>query len=225
MHDRRLAESRALEHRRPEQRMEIQDVLADEVPKLRLAIGTPEIVEDEAGARAEILEARHVADRRVEPDIEVLARRIGDLDAEVGRVAGHVPVPEAGVEPLVQLVGDRRLQAAGARPLAQHRLEIAQLEEDVLRFAQHRGRARHRRDRVDQVGRRIGRAAVLAAVAVLVGRRAARAGALDVAVGQEHAGLLVIGLADDAPRDVARGRKRAVHAHRERCGSPREWVV
>ena len=48
----------------------------------------PVRVEAESAASPhEVLEAGHVADRRVEPDVEVLARRVRDLEAEVGRVA------------------------------------------------------------------------------------------------------------------------------------------
>jgi hypothetical protein len=50
-----------------------------------------------------VLERRQIADRRVEPDVEVLARRVGDLDPEVGRVAADVPVGEAAVAVLVDL--------------------------------------------------------------------------------------------------------------------------
>ena len=50
-----------------------------------------------------VLQRGEVADRRVEPDVEVLARRVGDLDAEVGRVAADVPVGEAAVAVLVDL--------------------------------------------------------------------------------------------------------------------------
>ena len=48
MHGRRLAEARALEHRRPEQRVEVQDVLADEVVQLRRAVRLPPVLEVEA---------------------------------------------------------------------------------------------------------------------------------------------------------------------------------
>src|SRR5690606_7423997 len=84
------------------------------------------------------------------------------------------------------------------------RLELAELEEQVLGVADARGRAGQHRDRVLEIQRRVGRAAVLARVAVLVGLAADRAGAADVAVRQEHAALLVVGLLDDLGRDVAR---------------------
>ncbi|MOA03297.1 hypothetical protein D3C78_1227960 [compost metagenome] len=57
----------------------------------------------------------------------------------------------------------------------------------MLGVAQHRGGAGDRRARVLQLGRLVGGAALLAVVAVLVLGAALRAGALDEAVGEEHA--------------------------------------
>ena len=60
----------------------------------------------------------------------------------------------------------------------------------------HRAGAGQNRNRVHQFRRRIGRAAGLAAVSILIGRAAARTGAAHETVGQEHAFLFVVGLAD-----------------------------
>ena len=85
--------ARELEHRRPEQRVEIDDVLADEM--ILIDVGAlQKCIESDADLREVRLEAREIADRRVEPDVEVLAGRIRDLDAEVRRVARDVPVGE-----------------------------------------------------------------------------------------------------------------------------------
>src|SRR5690606_14934437 len=94
----------ALQHRRPEQAVEVDDVLADEVVHLGGAAGGGEGVVVQALALAEGLEAGEVADRRVDPDVQVLARVAGDLEAEVGRVAGDVPgaQPALAVDPLQQ---------------------------------------------------------------------------------------------------------------------------
>ena len=108
------------------------------------------------------------------------------------------------------LAVDGGLEAAAARPFAQHRLEVAELEEQVLRFLLHRRRAAHDRDGVEQVGRRVGGAADFAAVAVLVERAALRAGAAHVAIGQEHLRLLVVGLHDRLAPDVAAGQQPPV---------------
>src|SRR5690606_26713491 len=56
-----------------------------------------------------------------------------------------------------------------------------------------------------QLGRRVGGAALLAVVAVLLGRAAVGAGALDVAVRQEHALDRIVELGHRAPRDVPAG--------------------
>lgn len=147
----------------------------------------PERVEVQFGTpRAEVLEAGHVADRRVQPDVEVLAGSVGNLEAEVRRVTRDVPLLEAAVQPFGELVGHRLLKGAAAGPLLEHGLEVRQLEEVVQRFLEHRGGAGDRRFRVLQFGRGVGRAAGLAVVAVLVGGAALRAGALDEAVGEEH---------------------------------------
>src|SRR3546814_18578994 len=78
------------QHRRPEQAVEVDDVLADEVVQLGLAAGRKVLEEVRAVAFAQRLEAAQVADRRVTPDVKVLARVAGDLDADVGPVAQHV---------------------------------------------------------------------------------------------------------------------------------------
>src|SRR5690606_23991394 len=68
------------------------------------------------------------------------------------------------------------------------------------------------RARVDQVGRAVGGAAGLAVVAVLVRRLALGAGALDVAVGQEHRLDRVVELLDRAALDAATRVQRGVEA-------------
>ena len=116
----RYFQARKMQHRRPEQCMEIRDVLADEMVLLGRRIGH-EGIEVAAGLAEIILQRREVADRRVEPDIEVLARRIRDFNAEVRCVAADVPVAEARIafKPLARLVRDFLLQLAVERPAAQ----------------------------------------------------------------------------------------------------------
>src|SRR3546814_6382413 len=77
------------QHRRPEQAVEVDDVLADEVVQLGLAAGRKVLEEVRAVAFAQRLEAAQVADRRVQPDVQELARVAGDLEAEVGRSEEH----------------------------------------------------------------------------------------------------------------------------------------
>ncbi len=88
-----LAETGTFEHGGPEQGVEVDDVLADEVVQLGAGILVPESIEIQLRATCtEVLEARHVADWRIQPDIEVLARLIRNLETEVGRIAGDVPL-------------------------------------------------------------------------------------------------------------------------------------
>src|SRR3546814_615040 len=137
-----------------------------------------------AVAFAQRLEAAQVADRRVQPDVQELARVAGDLEAEVGRVARDVPGAQAAfaVQPLLQLGLDPGHGDVAGQPVAQEARELADLEEEVLRLAQlRRGATDHRVGRLE-LGRRIRCAAVLAVVAVLVRRAAVGADALDVAV-------------------------------------------
>ena len=100
-----LAKTRTAEHRRPEQRVKVDDVLADEMVQLgarsvaggrdavgRLAVSArrsaaaPVIFEHQPGIgpSAEFQKTRHVADGRIEPDIEVLAGFTRNFEAEVG---------------------------------------------------------------------------------------------------------------------------------------------
>jgi hypothetical protein len=57
--------------------VEVDDVLADEVDLLHLGIG--EVLREGVGSLAveQVLEGGEVADRRVDPDVEVLARAPG----------------------------------------------------------------------------------------------------------------------------------------------------
>jgi len=192
----RLAEAGTFEHGRPEQGVEVDDVLADEVIQLGLGAFVPESVEVQLRAAcAQVLEAGHVADWRVQPDVEILARLARDLEAEVRRITRDVPLLQAGIQPFGKLVGHGVLQGSAAGPLLQHGLEVRQLEEEVLGIAQHRSGPGDGRLGVLQLSRGIGGAAFLAVVAVLILSRAFRAGALDETVGQEHAlfGVEILG--------------------------------
>ena len=216
-----------VQRRRPEQAVKVDNVFADKVNLLGGRVSQQRIHVD-ALLVAVGLQAGQVADRRVEPDVEILARRIGDRDAEVGRIAGDIPVGQLAftviaiatmaAQPLVGLVGNLRLQTVGGGPLAQkiHTALIGQTEEEMFRFLHHRRRARQGRFRILQVGRRIHRAAAFAVVAVLIGRATARAFALDVAVGQEHRFDRVEKLLDGALFNEAGGLELAVDVLREK---------
>ena len=223
----RHAEPGPVEARGPEQGVEVGDVLADEVVDLGGAVLRPEVVEAELAAlrpdpAAQVLEARHVADGRVQPDVEVLARPVRDLEAEVGRVARDVPVLEALREPLVELVGDLGLDATPfvlpgraeppPHPVAQHRVEVRQPDEDLLGVTQLRGAPRDHRDGIAQIARVVGRPAELATVAELVRRPAPGTLAADVAIGQEHLALRIVEAGNGAREDVPPLAKAPVDA-------------
>src|SRR5262249_43259309 len=97
------AEAGAHQGRRPEEGVKVGDVLADDVDDVGLVLAAPPGVEVGAVAPAPGEGGGHVADWSVEPDVEVPARMARDLEAEIGRVAGDVPVLEAGGEPLYEL--------------------------------------------------------------------------------------------------------------------------
>ena len=79
-------------------------------------------------------------------------------------------------------------------PVGEEVAEGLELKVDVLAVPEDGLRAADGAGRVDEVGRRVGGAAVVAGVAVLSGRAALRAGALDEAVGQEHRVMLAVHL-------------------------------
>ena len=157
-------------------------------------------------------EARHVADRRVHPDVEVLVGGSRNQEAEVRRVAADVPGLESGVEPLSQLVGDFGLQRAAEHPLLQHVGELRQIEEVVLGAGEHRRCAGDQRARILQIGRVVSGAAHLAVVAVLVVAAAARTFALHEPVGQEQFAFRVEQLLHVAREDVAAFEQSRVDA-------------
>jgi len=212
---RRLAAAE-LQHGRPEQGVEGDDVLADEVELLQRRVGHVGSVVF-AAFFEQVLQRSQVAHRGIQPHIEVLAGRARDLDAEVGRIAADVPVTQAfalgavGVgahgEPFLDLVGHLGLQPAVLGPLFQkgHATRVGELEEEVLRAFQHGFGARQGREGLDQVGGGIHRAADLAVVAVLVLGVAFGAFALDEAIWQEHVLLGVEELLDHPGLDQAGG--------------------
>src|SRR5262249_11965111 len=120
---RRNLESRYLQHCWPEQGVEVDDVLADEVddacsrifvPVVEGAFGLPRVL-------SPFLRGRDVADGRVQPDVEVLVLLPRDGETEVGTVPTDVPVGQALLEELTQLVRYCRMQKVG---LTDERLQL-----------------------------------------------------------------------------------------------------
>src|SRR5690606_28709346 len=121
------AEAGALEQGRPEQGVEVDDVLADKVIELGFGVGVPVLVKVEVGAAAaQVFEAGHVTNRCIQPDIKILARSVGNFKPEIGRVTADIPLLQAGVQPFGQFVGDLGLQGAAAGPLLQELGELRQ---------------------------------------------------------------------------------------------------
>ena len=236
MHAGRRAVAGAMQHRRPEQSVEVDDVLADEVMQFGVRAGHQVVVVVDASAVAIGAEAGQIADRRIQPDIEVLARRIRNFEAEIRRVARDVPGLEARIQPFAQLGAHARMRvqpgfAFAARGVGQQCgqefLELAEFEEVVLGGAHFRPCAGHHRVRILQIGGRVGGAAVLAVVAVLVGGAALGALALDVAVGQEHRLDRIVELLHRARADGATHAQRGVDRLGDRLvlGTVRRVVV
>ena len=201
-----------MQHGRPKQGVEGDDVFADEVVLLGGRVGHEGVVVATGFAEV-VLQRGQIANRRVQPDVEILARGVGNLNAEIGRVAADVPIAHlgfavfAGGDPFGDFVEHLGLHRAAGGPLLQKfdAARVGQFEEEVVRGLEHRCGARECGIRVLQLGRGIDRAAAFAVVAVLVLRAALGAFALDEAVGQEHALLGVEELLDGAGLDQVVG--------------------
>ena len=177
---------------------------------IRLPVG----VEVQAFFFGEGLEGAHVANWRIEPDVEILARRIGNGETKVGCIARDVPVAEfvftGGAQPFLHLVGSFMLQhrdaiRGAAREVTQELLAtgIGELEEIMLRGAQHRDAARDGGARVLQFRGGISGAAGFAVVAVLISGTTLGTLTLDEAIRQEHALFFIVILLDLTDIDQA----------------------
>ena len=220
-----------MQHGGPEQRVEIGDVFADEVVLLGGRVGNEVAVAARFSAGSQgaalvevVLQRGQIANGRVQPNVEVFARCVGNFDAEVGRVTGNVPIAQAAVafcvlgEPLLDFVQHLGLQVTiGMRPCLQElgATRVAQGKKVMFRLLHHRRCAGQGRIRVFQFGGGVHRATHLAAVAVLVFRVALGAGALDESVGQEHGLFGVIKLLNGFGRDQAVGFERTVDVLRQ----------
>ena len=196
------AQARGVQHGRPEQAVEIDDVLADKVVQLGVAALLPVGVEGVAGALTVVLEAGDIAYGGIQPHVEILAWLSRDFEAEVGRIAADVPLLQAGIGPFAEFVRDLGLQGIGIEPGPEHVLEGGQGKEEVGGLLLDGGGAGDCRDRVDQFVRAVGGPAGFAVVAVLVRCLAAGAGTLDEAVGQEQLLLGVESLGDGPGSDM-----------------------
>ena len=208
----RTLEAGGVKHAGPEEAVEADDVLADEMVQLdagALAVSSsrPVVLEVLAVLAAPVLKRRNVADRSVHPDIEELAGMTGNLEAEVGRVARDAPAAQRLLEPLKKLVRHIAGRVAGY-PLLKVVVLRLKLEVEVLGILHNRGRAACSAFRRAELFSAVSRAAAVAAVAILVLGAALGAGTLHKAVRKEHLAVLAVELG----RRLASNRSRGLHS-------------
>ncbi|MPL95483.1 hypothetical protein SDC9_41654 [bioreactor metagenome] len=192
--------ARAEDGRGEGERVEGHVVLAHELGighVLGALVGAPPARPVPAGLVRPFLGRGDIFDRRVEPDVEDLAfhalpRRALELRRHApGKVAGDAAVlqPVAIEQPFLRdRSGQHRPVGLAVDPGGKLVLHLGLPQEQVLRLAHLEiGRARDHRARVDQVDRVELLGAIVALIAARRGIAAVRAGALDVAVGQEAA--------------------------------------
>ena len=188
VHFRRQVEAGGLEHGRPEQRVEVGDVLADEVVHLGLGVSPPR-VEILAVGGTPLVCRGHIADRSVKPDVPEVTRGVGDLEPEVRFGSRDIPVPQRFTQEMpLEVVGDLRLQVLAVLcPFFKELVQLLDLDEKVIGGAGFGCGTRERAAGVDQVGGAEVGQALVTAVTVLVGSIALGTGAADEPVGQECA--------------------------------------
>ena len=135
MHLRRQFEACCLEHRWPEERVKIGDVLADEVTDLNRGIVEASIAvfrppfarrSDNLPHRACIRQTGDVPHRSIDPDIEIISRCVGNFETEIRRWTTDVPIAQffiqkCAVQPIrnLWLERPRAIVAVTARPFFQ----------------------------------------------------------------------------------------------------------
>src|SRR5690554_159352 len=197
------AEASVMQHRWPEQSVEVDDVLANEVIDLGRGIHLPEVLEIHIFSITEVFEAGEIANRCIQPNIEKLTGSIRDFKTKIGCITAYIPLLQTCIQPLSKLIGHLWLQGATAGPLGQEVGKLRQLEEIVLRLLLDGGGAGYRRAWINQLSRRVGCTAGLTVVTILVIRLALRAGAFDKPVCEKHVLLGIERLGNLTRRNVA----------------------
>ena len=132
--------------------MEVGDVFADEVMDFGI-VASPPVVDGFAVLLAPLLGRGDVADRRIEPDVPVIARTVGNLEAKVGRRPRDVPIAERLVQEMaLEVVGDFRLQWRRSSIVQQSRNRRSVEHEKVLGRADFGCGPGERTPRIDQIG-------------------------------------------------------------------------
>ena len=121
---------RAFEDGRPKQAVEIDNVLADKVIQLSLAVGCEILVEAQVRSTvAEVFEAGQVTDGRIQPDVEVLILSTRNPEPEVRCVARYIPVLESGVKPFFELPSDANIGRTIGYPVSKYCFEFSEAKE------------------------------------------------------------------------------------------------
>ena len=212
-----------VQHGRPKQGVEGDDVFANEM--VLLNIGVVDVLLKVLPLFAQqVFKTCQIAYGRIKPDVEVFAGRVGDFYAEIGRVARNVPVAQLcfaffiGCEPFADFVEHFGLHVGHAsaglrcRPALQklHSAWGRQGKEEMLAAFEHGRGSTQGRVGLVQLGGAVNGAAHFAVIAILVGSAAFGALPFDETVGQEHAFFGVVKLLDDAAFNQASGFEVAV---------------
>lgn len=213
----RCRELRAHEHRGPDEGVEDDVVLADEVDNLAIGVLPPVAVflGVAVALPAKLGGEADVADGGVEPDIEHFARRVRVVERDghaPGEVAGHGPLGEAGLDGAEREVCDDGppVERGETEPVGEHALKLVELEIPVGRGSRFGARTGDDADRVDEFQGVDAVATLLALVAecggVVAGQTVGKlviATAGDVAVGEEFLRLSVVELFGRALHEMA----------------------
>ena len=200
------------EHRREDDAVEDDIVLADEVHHLGsgvLPITLP--------VWRQLLRGGYIADRRVEPHVEHLA--LGPLDRNGDapvQITAHGTRLQSQIEPALALPVDvgTPLLVPFENPLAQKSLVLVERQVPVLGLALDERRTGQRAVGCDQFVGRKRRSALLALVAVGLFVLAVGTGAHDVTVGQKLLRLLVVVLLGGLLDELALGVELAEEIRR-----------
>ena len=77
--------------------MEINNILANKMVQLSGAIFAPVLIEIDIALIAEMFKCRHVANWRIQPNVKIFARRIGDFKTKIGCIATDIPFLQTAV--------------------------------------------------------------------------------------------------------------------------------
>ena len=93
LHPRRHAEASGFQNAWPEQSVEVNNVLPNEMVDLGI-VTLPPIFQLLVVGVAPLLRRTDVANRGIKPDVPIIAGRVGDLETEVRGWPGNVPIPK-----------------------------------------------------------------------------------------------------------------------------------